>query len=399
MAQNAATALESVAIQGSLVTQSAILEIAKLKVGEVIDKAGIEAACKRLQESGLFSSISYRYAPGPKKGWALTVVLGDQAPLLGATIDVPGADEGEAWRWLAGKFGRFDRQAPQEDSAQKFLAGQLEGHLAGSLRGQRLAVRMETDFNTGKSSVSFQPENLPRVQSVTITGNRELGLAELSAALLGVAANQAYTERSFAAMVELNLRPLYEEHGLYRVKFVPGETKWGDAGVSPAVVITEGDAYRLGKVEVAGDDLPLEAMLAAAKFPGGKLANWKQIQQGIWDMEKVVKRTGYFEAAAKPERAYDDVGHVLDLRIHMNKGPLYHFGEVHFAGLSQDLQDRAMKVWRPKPGDPYDYAYPGEFLQAFSRVVDLRANPKCNVVPQKGAGDHVMDLNLVFAAR
>ena len=83
----------------------------------------------------------------------------------------------------------------------------------------------------------------------------------------------------------------------------------------------------------------------------------------------------------------------------MQKGPLYHFGEVRFSGLSPDLEGRARRLWKPKTGDPYDYAYPNEFFQAFSRTVDFRNFRKYDATAQKGTGDHVMDINLVFESR
>lgn len=113
LSQDAAFPLESVKIEGSAIPQPVILEIAILHVSAPIDKAGIERACKKLEESGLFASISYRYAPGPKKGYVLTLSLADQEPLAAATIDVPGLDESEAWRWSVAKYQRFDHQAPR----------------------------------------------------------------------------------------------------------------------------------------------------------------------------------------------------------------------------------------------------------------------------------------------
>jgi len=397
--QSAAIPLESVAIEGSSTARPVILEIAGLHIASPIDKAGIEEACKNLQESGLFASISYRYAPGPKKGYALTLILADQAPLSDAAIDVPGADDDEAWQWLIARFSRFDHRIPQADAAQQYLARQLERHLAGRLRGQPLTIRMETDLETRKVVLSFQPEVLPRVQSVDFAGNQAVTSAELSSVLNRIVSDQDYTARKFAAAVELNLRPLYEQHGLYRVRFTPGDPLWTDAGVSLKVAIVEGEAYRLAQVEVKGEELPVDAMLSTARLPTGKLANWKLIQEGIWEMEKVVKRTGFFDATASVDRTYDDVAHVLSLRVRIAKGALYHFGEVHIAGLSPDLQERARRTWRPKTGDPYDYAYPNDFFQAFSRVVDFRSFRKYDASVRKGAGDHVMDINVVFEAR
>jgi outer membrane translocation and assembly module TamA len=396
--QSAGFPLESVTAEGSAIPQSVILDITGLKIHSLIDEAGIERACKNLQESGLFASIAYRYAPGPK-GYAVTLSLADQDSLFDATIDVPGADENETWQWLAAKFHRFDRKSPQVDAAQKYLAGQIEQHLGSLMRGQHLIVRMETDLKTGKSILSFQPETLPRVQSVAFSGNQAVTSADLASALNQVVNNQEYTSRMFGLAVELNLRPVYEQRGLYRVRFTPSGPQWADAGVSLSVAITEGEPYRLGNVELIGEDLPGEKMLAAAKLPNGKLANWKQIQEGIWEMEKIVKRTGYYEVAAVPDRNYDDAAHILNLRVRVVKGPLYHFGVVIVTGLPPDLQEKARRMWQPKPGDPYDYAYPNEFLRAFSKAVDFRNFRKYQAIAQKGAGDHVMDTNLVFVAR
>jgi outer membrane translocation and assembly module TamA len=399
ISQNAAFPLESVAIDGSAVPQPVIMEIAGLRLTAPIDKAGIEQACKRLEDSGIFASASYRYAPGPQKGYAVTLSLSDRTPLSGATIDVPGVDEDEAWQWLSARFRRFDRQVPQVDAAQEYLAGEIEQHLGSRMRGQHLTVRMAADLKTGESTVSFQPEVLPRVQSVAFTGNQAVASSELELVLNKIVANTEYTDRKFAAAIDLNLRPVYEEHGFYRVRFAPSSPQWTDAGVSLTVAITEGERYQLGNVEIAGDDLPIDAMVSAAKFPKGKLANWKQIQGGIWEMERVVKQTGFFEATASPDRSYDDVAHRLDVRIQMNKGPLYHYGAVRITGLSPDLERRARQLWRPKAGDPYDYSYPNDFFQAFSRTVDLRSFRKLNAVTQKGTGDHVVDINLVFESR
>jgi outer membrane protein assembly factor BamA len=397
--------------------------MAGLHLAAPIDKDAIELACKKIQDTGIFASVSYRYAPGPKKGYAVTLTLADQAPLVAATIDVPGVDEGEVWRWLSTRFGRFDHQVPQVDAAQKFLAGEIERHIgalvsaqapqdsnnlaaAGSFvrellkRGQHLTVRMETDLRTRKLTLSFQPEVLPRVQSVAFTGNQAIPSNELSSVLNRIVSDAEYTDRKFAAILELNLRPVYEERGFYRVKLTPAPAQWSDSGVSVTVAIAEGAPYQLGKVEMAGDDLPAGAMLAAGKFPRGKLANWKQIRDGILEIERVVRRAGYFEVTASADRSYDDVAHVLDLRIQVQKGPLYRFGEVRFTGLSPDLEGRARRLWKPKPGDPYDYAFPNDFFQEFSRIVDFSHFRKYEAVASpNGKGDHVMDMTLAFEAR
>lgn len=397
--QSASIPLESVTIEGSGVPQATVLEIAGLRVGTPIDKAGIEEACRKLQESGVFGSINYRYGPGPKNGYAVTLSLTDQAPLAAAVIDVPGVDEKAAWRWLVARYGRFDREAPQAEAAQKHLAIELERHLGGKLRGQHLTVRMETDLTKQNLTLSFQPEVLPRVQSVVFEGNQAVSAGELAAALDKILAGVGYTDRGFARAVELNVRPVYEEHGYYRVQFAPSAPEWKEGGVAVKVGVKEGALFQLGTVEFVGAELPVEKMMAAGKFPLGKTANGKQIQQGIWEAERVLKTGGYFDAAGKTERTFDDGAHVLNLRVRIEKGPLYRFGALRIRGLSADQEGKARKLWKLKAGDPYDLTYVSTFFQSFGQAVDMRSFRKTEVQSKKGAGEHVQDVELVFEAR
>ncbi len=140
-------------------------------------------------------------------------------------------------------------------------------------------------------------------------------------------------------------------------------------------------------------------MLKAAKFRKGEIANWTEIQNSIWELEKPVKRTGYLNAAAKPERVFHDEQHVLDVKLSVNLGPLSRFGQLQITGLAPDLEAQARKIWTLNPGDPFDYDYPRDFFQAFFRSVDSRQFKKFNVTSQKGAGENVMDFLLSFEPR
>ncbi len=390
--QPAAFPLESIAVKGSAIPDAVILDMAAFRIGAPIDKAGIDEACYKLQASGLFASVSYRYGSGPNQGYAVTLTLADQADLVPANIDVPAVDENEVWRWLSARFRRFDREVPQEEAAQRYLAREIETRLGNRMRGQHLTVRRETDPASGDPVVSFQPEDLPRVLSVTFAGNQAVPSPELAAALSPVLSNAGYTARTFAATIEQNLRPVYEEHAYYRVRFAPGEPEWREGGVAVPVSIQEGAPYTLGKMEVEGAELP-----AAAVLPAGMPANSKQIQAGILDIEKAVKRTGFFEAAASAERSLDDAAHVVNVRVRIAKGPLYRFGQIRITGLPPDLDVLARGLWKPKTGDPYDYAYPYEFYQTFSQSADLSAFR--NFYARTHRNGHVMDLELVFEPR
>jgi len=398
--QDATLPLESVSVEGSAQPNETVLEIAGFHIGAPVDKAAIEAACIKLQESGIFQSINYRYAPGPKHGYAVTLTLADQTALSEAAIDIPGVAEDEVWQWLKSKYPAYSHKVPSVPTAQDFLARQIERHVGAALDGQHVVARLENDFGPPpRLIISFQPETLPRISAMNFAGQHELTSGQLAGILERVAAGEGYTDRRFRQYVELNLRPAYEEHGMYRVRFPAITSQKTGSSIEVATTIEEGPKFILGDVQLVGEDLPADAMLNAAKFKKGETANWTEIQRGIYELEKPVKRLGYMTASAKPQRILKDDQHVLDLKIAVEKGPLYHLGRVSFTGLAPDLEASARKVWGPQPGAPYDYGYPSDFLKAFSKSADLRQFKKFDAKSQAGSGDHVMDVILVFEPR
>jgi outer membrane protein assembly factor BamA len=396
----AQTPLETLTLEGSSMPDKTILELSGLRMGGSIDRPGIEAGCKRLEETGLFSSINFRYAPTAKNGFALTLSLVDQRKVSDASIDIPGVDEREVWQWLMVKFPPFDRKVPADDAAQQLIARQIEAHLGGKLNGQKLVAKMESDLRTRTANVSFQPELLPRIASMTFGGLKEMTQDQARGVMQKVTADRGYTDRLFRVLLENNLRPAYEERGLYRVQFPKVTAEFvSPSAVAVTTTVEEGPKYSLGDVTLVGEDLPSDQMLAAAKFKKGETANWTEIQKSIWEMGRPLKRTGYFEAAAKPERILHDDAHVLDVKVGFVTGPLYHFGQLHINGLKPELDAKVRKAWEKNPGDPYDYSYPGEFLRSLSKSVDLRQFKRYDVRTEKGPGDHMMDITLVFEPR
>ncbi len=393
--------LEAVTVDGSQIPKEFIVDLAGLKIGAATNPAAIDAAGARLRDSGIFDSVAYRYAPGENRGYVVTLTVVDQSSMSDASIDIPGVDDAEAWKWLAAKYPQFDRFVPKNEAAERFLIALLEEHLAPQLGGQKLVARMETDMTSHPAHmlVSFQPENLPVIASIAFAGQHELTAEQLNGALAKVVAGRGYTDRAFRQMVELNLGRLYEEHGMYRAQFPKiAAASSGPGAVAVSVEIVEGPQFTLGKVDLVGENLPAEAMFKAAKFQTGKLANWTAIQSEIFDSERPLKRTGYMQAASKPERILNDETRILDLKVVYVKGPLFHFGRLSFTGLSAAQEAAARKLWKMAPGDAYDFDYFREFWPGFLKTL---GPGRWSISPKSapGAGDHVVDLDLAITAQ
>ena len=393
--------LESVKITGSQVPTAVVMEMASLKLGEPVDKARIEDACQKLGQSGIFGEVNYRYEPGPQHGYVVTLELADPVKMIDAAMDIPGADEKALWAWIEGQFPTFRHRVPQSDEAQQYLANRIEQKLGAALHGQKVVSRMEQGFTkSGRPLVSFQPETLPRIASMRFTGQSRLTAEELTIIMQKVVGSDGYMDRRYRYLTELNLRRAYEEHGMYKVQFPGIQAEEANAStVNVTTTIVEGLQYKFADVALVGDDLPGAAMLAAGKFKKGEIANWTDIQQGVWRTEVPLKRTGYKDAVSLPERVLDDANQTLLVKIAYRKGPLYHFGEVAFVGVTPEFEAKARQVWKMKSGAPYDFLYWGDFLQELGKKADLRGFKNFKPKEEAGVGENVRNLTLVFEGK
>jgi outer membrane protein assembly factor BamA len=180
-----------------------------------------------------------------------------------------------------------------------------------------------------------------------------------------VALGQEYSERDFRRMLELNLRPLYEEAGRLTVAFrsvkIAGA---GDAAVTVTAGIQEGPEWRLGQVAITGESLPLAEMHDAARFAYGAPANWKLFMATLGKMEQVLRSDGYLREFSKPVRAFHESTQVVDVNVVIKKGAQFRFGELHIEGLDAENQQRLAGLWKLPAGAPMNELYTTDFLRS-----------------------------------
>lgn len=223
------------------------------------------------------------------------------------------------------------------------------------------------------------------VADLRFEGNKRVKTQELTALVAALVVGKDYSERSLRRMLAFNLTPLYEERALLTVSFPSvNVTDLSPGKVSVMVTVDEGAPWTLGKVAISGDQLPLEEMQKAAKFPEGKPANWKLVTSGMETMKKFLKKDGYLGVAAIPERSYRKDEGLVDVTIRVQKGKQYLFGSLQLNGLSPAATNQSIKMWKIPEGEPLDGVYLDEYLRqllkgpakeakSFSRVLKLRA--------------------------
>jgi outer membrane protein assembly factor BamA len=200
-----------------------------------------------------------------------------------------------------------------------------------------------------------------------------------------------HSERELRSVIELNLRPLYEERGYLTVAFPSVKL----VGSTAAVQVVESALWTLGRVSLNGDTLPTEPMLKPGAFAEGKPANWKLLLECITKMEKVLRRDGYLAVASRPVRQFHDSGQIVDVRIDVRKGRQSFFGSVEFHGLTPADEEIARPLWKLAAGAPMDEPYIDDFWREVYKALNGSAKSiKSQMHPHPDS--NIVDVVLLF---
>lgn len=376
-----------------------IVAASGLRTGESVTRDDFDAANQKLFETGFFASVNYRYAAktrGDVVGFSLTLQVAEEPAETQVIVDIPGVDEAALWRDLAATSPFARPQMPQNEHAAAYYQHAIENWLRQNKRQDQILMKDETDLARGTMAVVFVFANLPKIGEVVFSGNAALDNAALQRAIVKVAPGADYTDRLFRRMLELNVRPLYEEKGHLTVSF-PHVTIADPAAATSTVnvEINEGPPWTLGKVELTGLGLPVNEMKTAAQFPEGKLADWKQILACIESMELVLKRNGYLNVSSKPVRSFHENGNVVDLNVQVRKGEQFVFAGLQISGFSPELEQKARKLWKLQQGAPMDMPYVDEYIRAMLDALRIQVRSVSNALHVR-RGTNLVDVALAF---
>jgi outer membrane protein insertion porin family len=115
------------------------------------------------------------------------------------------------------------------------------------------------------------------------------------------------------------------------------------------IPVREGEAYRVGKLDVAGDlELPREQLLARLKSKSGEIFNRSTLQADLQTLTDVYADRGYAYANITPETAVDADKKLLDLRFSVEKGKPVSIERIEIVGNTKTRDKvirRELRVW------------------------------------------------------
>jgi outer membrane protein insertion porin family len=389
----------AVNIAGNLrLPSAAIVRATGLHPGQTAEIGDLDAAARVLFDTGLFTSVNYRYDSVPATDpptYTISFQVTEDTADTDVRIEIAGIDEAVVWRDLASSEPLVTRRMPHNDRAGEFYCRAVEHVLEKMNRHEKIVIAESVALGSRRMDTTLVPANPPKVGDVRFEGAHAITAAALRDAVARLVVGNRYSEREFRQVLDLNVRPLYEDRGYLKVEFPALRLTPAGADLAVDVQVAEGSPWTLGMIALAGDHLPDEAMRKAAALWDVHTADWKLIMEGIARMEKVLRRDGYLNVTSKPVRLYRDDGRTVDLRIEFNKGTQFVFGSLKIGGLNAHDRELAEKLFRIKPGEPLDQPYLEDYVK---QCLDFLGNSvktfdsKMTLRP----GTNLMDLTLNF---
>ena len=401
-AQPAPTAytVENLAVEGNhAYTATQILTVAGLRVGQKAGKSEFDAAREKLEATGAFDHVSYRYAPSKdNEGFDATYEVSEVAQIYPIRFqDLPaGSDQIRAW--LKQKDPLFGEKIPATKPVVDRYIAWISEFLAGQGYHQPLAGRLSTDGGEDLA-VLFRPARGPAsIAHVVFTDTGEIPAGTLQSAMYGVAVGVPYTELSVRQLLDNTIRPIYEAHGLLRVAFPKIETTPAKDvdGITVMVQVTPGAAYKLDRVSFVGADYSRSEWNSLSKLKTNQTVNFDEVKAAQERIRVNLRRQGHLDAGSQVARTVNDTDHTVAIEFQIDPGPLYTLGKLDIVGLDVVTEPEIRKMWGLAPGHPFNVEYPDHFLArvkdggVFDDLKSTRAETKIN------AGNHTVDVTLYF---
>jgi outer membrane protein assembly factor BamA len=349
-------------------TAEDVKQISGLEVGKRVSIADLDAAAERMAKTGLFKTVSYRYATNEgrlvvtfeieESEWTVPVVFDN---LVWFTdTDVVAAVRTE--------LPSFDGTVPATSGIPERITAALQQLLASRHVEGRIDFLPRADLDKSVEGYLFRVVDPgPKICALRFDGASAIAPGDLTAALKNVVGSD-YSRMYLINASKGTLVDLYRRAGYWRASF--GEPKTtlqeesGCNGVAVTVAVDEGTQYSWAGATWTGS-----AVLASSELDGllgmktGDVAAMAKLDDALRRIARTYARQGYLVQRATYTSRLDDSSRQATFEIRVAEGPQFRLGSVDFVNLAPADAVALRKVWRLRAGDVYDNTYPDQFIK------------------------------------
>jgi outer membrane protein insertion porin family len=379
----------------------AILSRVTAKENDLLSPDVVRADILALFESGFFESVEATFDQG------VLIYVVQEKPLL-ASISFEGnkelkADELEE----ASGFKAFEifNQARLREALDKmlklyedkgFFLLKIDPVITSEDKGDRVNLKF----------VLTENEKV-RVKTIHFIGNQKLSDAYLKSRLAtqeegyfsGISGSGQFKQEAFERDTQI-LRFLYYNQGYVKAKVDrPTVQLTPDRlGLYITFRVEEGEQYKIGEVDFAGDLLfPVEKLKETSLIDNSEIFAYDLLQKDLNELQALYGDLGYAYANVIPRTRFDDKEKKADLVFEFSKGEIVNFGRISVTGNSKTRDKVLRRELKIREGEQYHETRKRESLENIQRLgffeeVNFKTSTPLNQ-------PNIMDIEIVVKER
>jgi outer membrane protein insertion porin family len=342
-----------------------LLDAAGLKKGIVLTSAEMKDHSKRLMDTGVFDTLSFKF-----DGVDLTYTLVPSTTLFPIRLEnlplTPGKELDAA---LHDRLPLYHGKVPADGGLLDNVRQVLEEMLAAKgVKATVAAMPFGTPGTKNVTAMNFAitapPVRVGAIQLEGVSPEMQSKVKFFADHAKGAPFDTENTETN----LEHTFESFYAEEGYAAVKvhaFRSGDPVFTPNAITLpfSVVVVEGRLYKLGSIRLPSDSVVTPAEIDKAIGSPGQTAAKGLTLRSTWLLiASRYKSRGYLDCAVTPHPEFDEASGTVSYTVDIDPGPVYHLAFVKFDNVSDNLRKLLMRSWQMLPGDPFDESYVSNFI-------------------------------------
>ncbi|PIQ96906.1 MAG: outer membrane protein assembly factor BamA [Nitrospinae bacterium CG11_big_fil_rev_8_21_14_0_20_56_8] len=153
------------------------------------------------------------------------------------------------------------------------------------------------------------------------------------------------------------IETFYHDNGFIKVRVLDPKVDIDEKAkaIYINIPVEEGPQYRVGKVEVAGDEtVSKEEIFKVIKIKTGDIYNVSLVREDVLNISELYSQRGYAYADVNPKSKINEEDKTADMSLEVDKGRQVYVGEVTILGNTRTRDNVIRREFRLKEGDLFD---------------------------------------------
>lgn len=370
------------------------------KVGNVFSKNVVQDDIKKLYGIGYFDDV--RVEIESFEGGIKLIYIFIEKPTIVA-LDFQGNEEFET-KDLKEKItltsGAIANLSLITDNVQQLIKFyQSEGYWLVKV------VPIIREISEDSVALTFQIEegNKVKIKEVTITGNKAVKAKKIKKVMKTrkwwlfsfITGSGVYEKEKIKQDIE-RIRQFYHSKGYIFVAISKPEIELSDdrEKLFLTISISEGDQYRVGDLEIKGNNVFSTASLfETMKLSSGQVFNRTALRKDIDNIIDLYMEKGYARADINPIVNVNEEEKTAHLTLSITEGGIFRIGRINILGNTKTRDKVIRREMRLDEGDIFNKKL---LKRSYQRINNLNYFESVDVNPEMHAEEQTIDLNVTI---